>query len=106
MNVQDSIEQYKLLSPKIFHQGIERYLGANIVKSIFGKSWFKGKALEDAVKDIIKSSLSEDERGQAGESAAEMLLVPDAPMPQEASQLTKTCKTYYTCSLVNAKSSC
>jgi predicted acylesterase/phospholipase RssA len=103
MDVQTAIDQYKKLSPKIFHQGFERYFGANILRSIFGISWFKGRALEDGIKDILKKSLPEDEKSRLGTNVTEATLVPASGSLAEVKDYPKSCRTYelHTCSTMS-----
>jgi hypothetical protein len=71
MDTQGAIEQYRILAPKIFHQGPQRFLGANIAKSLLGKAWFSGEKLEEGVKAIVKSRLPQDEKERLRAPTAE-----------------------------------
>jgi hypothetical protein len=62
MDIDSAIVEYRKISPQIFRQSRARYLGSNIVKSFTGKSWFKGKALEEAVKRIVEDRLGFEEK--------------------------------------------
>jgi hypothetical protein len=87
MDISTAMQEYRRISPEIFHQPRIRVPGWNFCKAAFGRPWFKGKSVESAVKDIVGQHLPACEREARNGN------ISDAPMvsPSMGGE-TETCK--------------
>jgi hypothetical protein len=62
MSVDDAIAKYRDSAKTIFQQIWHRYLGSNVLKTVFGSPWYKAEKLEEVIKDLVTEHLPKDEQ--------------------------------------------